>query len=292
MDKLQKNKLKNLADLITEYQRLSFIIANIGCRPNDTGKPDPFEIILEYFPNSEIIGFELDKDLCEKLNKESQKGFKFYHQALGYKNERRILYNTMDPQCSSLYEPNQKFLEKYQALNMMYLKNITEIDTVSLDHFCFENKIENIDLIKIDIQGAELDVFKGANNILKHTLCIISEVEFVPFYKNQPLFGDVYNFLIKEDFMLVKFLGFGGRYMKPILIQNEVSGSRSQHLWADVFFIRNIETIKRLEDHKILKLSFLAFLHQNPDISFYFLSEYDLRHGTSLRKRFLDANLS
>jgi hypothetical protein len=27
----------------------------------------------------------------------------------------------------------------------MYLKNISEIDTISLDHFCFENKIEKID---------------------------------------------------------------------------------------------------------------------------------------------------
>ena len=37
MDKLQKERLKKLADLITEYQKLSFVIANIGCRPNEGG---------------------------------------------------------------------------------------------------------------------------------------------------------------------------------------------------------------------------------------------------------------
>ena len=288
MDKLQKVRLKKLADLIIQYHKLSFVIANIGCRPNDNDAPEPFEIVLEYFPGSEIIGFELDKELCKKLNKEPRKGFKFFYQALGYKNERRKLYNTTSPACSSFYEPNKKFLEKYQQLETMYLENISEIDTVSLDHFCFENKIEKIDFIKIDIQGAELDVFKGAKNTLKNTLCIISEVEFVPFYINQPLFGDVHNFLIGEDFMLVKFLGFGGRYMKPTLLDNKVSGDHNQHLWADVFFSRNIESIKQLDDEKILKLSFLAFLHYNPDITIFFLSEYDLRNGTNLKGSFLD----
>ena len=288
MDKLQKVRLKKLADLIIQYHKLSFVIANIGCRPNDGDAPEPFEIVLEYFPGSEIIGFELDKELCKKLNKEPRKGFKFFYQALGYKNERRKLYNTTSPACSSFYEPNKKFLEKYQQLETMYLENISEIDTVSLDHFCFENKIEKIDFIKIDIQGAELDVFKGAKNTLKNTLCIISEVEFVPFYINQPLFGDVHNFLIGEDFMLVKFLGFGSRYMKPTLVDQKHWGQHSQHLWADVFFSRNIESIKQLDDEKILKLSFLAFLHYNPDITIFFLSEYDLRNGTNLKGSFLD----
>ena len=66
MDKLQKVRLKKLADLIIQYHKLSFVIANIGCRPNDNDAPEPFEIVLEYFPGSEIIGFELDKELCKK----------------------------------------------------------------------------------------------------------------------------------------------------------------------------------------------------------------------------------
>lgn len=287
---IHKKSLKKLADLITENVKIKFIIANIGCRPNDDGTPDLFEMVLEYFPYSEIIGFELDKEICEKLNKEPKKGFKFFNQALGRKKERRKLYNTMSSMCSSLYKPNKKFLEKYNALDSMYLKNISEIDTISLDEFCFENQIGKIDFIKIDIQGAELDVFKGGTKILKDTLCIVSEVEFVPFYINQPLFGDVFNFLNKQGFTLTKFLGFGGRYIKPFLINNAVSGALNQQLWADVFFIKNIESIKLLEDEKLLKLSFLAFLHYSPDLAILFLSEYDLRHSTTLHKKFMTNN--
>ena len=49
----------------------------------------------------------------------------------------------------------------YNSLNIAYLKNITEIKTISLDEFFNNHDLEYVDFIKIDIQGAELDVFKG-----------------------------------------------------------------------------------------------------------------------------------
>ena len=288
MDKQHKEKLKKLAALICEHEKLNFMIANIGCRPIGGG-PEPFESILEYFSGSQIIGFETDKELCEKLNKESSNSYKFFYQALGQKNEKRKFYNTIDPMCSSLYQPNDKLLEKYQNLEMAKLKNISEIDTVSLDSFCLENQIEQIDLIKIDIQGGELDVFKGGENILKDTLFIVSEAEFFPLYINQPLFGDIHNFLIKKDFMFNKFLGFGGRAIKPIIIRNNVNIEDTQYMWTDALFVRDLESVKKLDDQKILKLAAFSFIYGNPDMTFFFLSEYDLRKTTNLKIRYLNS---
>ena len=57
--------------------------------------------------------------------------YNFFYQALGQKNENRNFYNTENPACSSLYQPNEKFLERYQHLELMKLKNITQIDTCS-----------------------------------------------------------------------------------------------------------------------------------------------------------------
>ena len=87
MDKLQKEKLKKLAALISEHQKLNFMIANIGCRPIG-GAPEPFEAILEYFSGSQIIGFETDKELCEKLNKESSDSYKFFIRRLERKMKK------------------------------------------------------------------------------------------------------------------------------------------------------------------------------------------------------------
>jgi FkbM family methyltransferase len=286
MNELQREKFKKLANLICEHQKLNFKILNIGCRPIGEG-PDLFDHILDYFSDSQIIGFETDKDLCDKLNKESSNGYKFFYQALGEKNEKRKFYNTIHPMCSSLYMPNHKLVERYQNLEIMKLKNISEVDTMSLDYFCIENQIETIDLIKIDIQGGELEVFKGGENILKDTLFIISEVEFLPLYINQPLFGDVDNFLTKKDFMFNKFLTTGGRAIKPIIIKNNINTGETQTMWADAIFVKDSESIKGLDDQKVLKLAAISFLYGNPDMTFFCLSEYDLRKKTDLKIRYL-----
>jgi FkbM family methyltransferase len=287
MNDLKKERIKKLSVLISEYEKLNFMIANIGCRPVGGG-PEPFEPILEYFSCSKIIGFETDKDLCEKLNKEASSGYNFFYQALGQKNEKRNFYNTVDPMCSSLYQPNEKFLERYQALEVAKLKNITQIDTVSLDHFVLENQIEKIDLIKIDIQGAELDVFKGGKNTLKNTLFIISEVEFNTLYINQPLFGDVHNFLIKENFMFNKFLGIDGRTIKPTIINNNMYFAGTQHMWSDAIFVKDLGRIKELDDQQVLKLAVISFLYNNPDMTSFCLCEYDLRKKTNLNISYIN----
>ncbi len=50
---------------------------------------EPFYELLDYFPASKIIGFEIEKAVCEKMNSESSKGVKYYPYALGKANEKR-----------------------------------------------------------------------------------------------------------------------------------------------------------------------------------------------------------
>ena len=69
------------------------------------------------------------------------------------KKETRKFYETDMPACSSLYEPQHKFLELYNNLDVNYLKNITEIETISLDEFSNNQDLTYVDFIKIDIQG-------------------------------------------------------------------------------------------------------------------------------------------
>jgi FkbM family methyltransferase len=43
----------------------------------------------------------------------------------------------------------------------------TEVESITLDSFVFKNNIEHIDFIKLDVEGAELDVLKGARETIK-----------------------------------------------------------------------------------------------------------------------------
>lgn len=59
-----------------------------------------------------------------------------------------------------------------------------------------------IDVLKLDLQGYELEALKGAERLLDRTRIIISEVEFVPLYDDQPLFGDIDAYLRARGFAL------------------------------------------------------------------------------------------
>ena len=72
-----------------------------------------------------------------------------------------------------------------------------------------------IDFLKLDVQGAELDVLRGATQTLENVLVIESEVEFVPLYKDQPLFGEMQVFLRERGFLFHKLLDIAGRSFRP-----------------------------------------------------------------------------
>jgi FkbM family methyltransferase len=46
-------------------------------------------------------------------------------------------------------------------------ENYIEVKAISLDDFVKKNNLNKIDLIKIDVEGAEIDVVNGMDNILK-----------------------------------------------------------------------------------------------------------------------------
>jgi|TARA_B110000259_G_scaffold11218_1_gene12245 FkbM family methyltransferase len=274
-------KIDNFLALIKSFDKsLKFEIIEVGAHPYE-GKEELFYRLLDFFPNSKINAFEIDKAECQKLNKSSKNGVEFFPYALGYKEELRKFYETNHPMCSSLYEPDIELLKLYHNLEVSYLKNILEIKTISIDKFMEIEKIKSVDFIKIDIQGAELDVFKGANKCLENILSIVSEVEFIKIYKNQPLFGDVCSFLSEKDIMFHKFLGFGGRSLKPIIVNNDKNHA-TQLMWSDAIFIKNIFKIPKFSNSQLLKLAVFSYLYGSLDLTVFCLLNYDKKNKTNI----------
>jgi len=275
-----------LSDEIKTYDPdIRFTALEIGARPSEEG--EPFYKVLDYFPGSEIIGFEVDEDVCRDMNARARGGTKYFPYAVGAKTERRKFYETNHPMCGSLYKPNEKLLRLFNNLEVAYLKNEVQVDTIDLDTFVKENSVGSIDFIKIDVQGAELDIFRGGETTIKDTVFIVSEVEFIHHYENQPLFGDVSDFLSKNGFIFHKFSKFGGRSLKPLVLNNDPNFA-SWHIWSDAAFIRNILDIDKLTSRQILKLSFLAALYTSIDVTYFCLDAHDKKFSTNFRKVFAD----
>ncbi|MFN5261372.1 MAG: FkbM family methyltransferase, partial [Pseudanabaena sp.] len=162
-----------------------------------------------FSPNLSIYGFDADADACDVANADLEKRQiewteKHFPIALCNAAEERTLYVTKASMCSSLYPPNEPYLARIAGLTEAVSLDFSfEIDTITLDQFCQEEQINEIDFLQIDVQGADLDVLEGAINILNRgTIAIQVEVEFSPLYIEQPLFADVDSFLRQNKFTL------------------------------------------------------------------------------------------
>ncbi len=65
------------------------------------------------------------------------------------------------------------------------------VKTDTLDNWCAANKITEVDIMWIDVQGAELLVFQGAQRILANTRYILTEVGLKPYYEGHTLKADI-----------------------------------------------------------------------------------------------------
>lgn len=60
----------------------------------------------------------------------------------------------------------------------------------------------HVNLLKLDLQGSELEALRGGQELLKLTDNVLCEIAWVELYKGQPLFGDIDKFLIEQGFTL------------------------------------------------------------------------------------------
>ena len=60
--------------------------------------------------------------------------------------------------------------------------------------------------MKIDTQGSEYEILKGGKNVINNSIGFEIEIEFKEMYLNQPLFSEVNQFLLSNNFILLDFL--------------------------------------------------------------------------------------
>lgn len=275
-----------LADIAKRLKPdLAFTLLEVGALQLEDSA-EPFYQLLPLFPGSKVIGFEIEEETCAQMNAKARPGVHYYPYALGERNETRTLYITQHPMCCSLYKPNEPFIDLYNHLYTAKLERTTEVETISLDYFMDQQNVGTLDFIKIDVQGAELDVFKGGIKALADVLAIICEVEFVPIYVDQPLFGDVCTFLGQHDFMFHNFLGLAGRTVKPI-ITNGNPNDGPQKFWSDAVYIRHIQKFDALSDESLLKMALITCVYGSVDLSYHCLAHLDQRHATQLAPEWL-----
>lgn len=160
---------------------------------------------LKYLTPQRALAVEMLPDFAVLLASHVPENVKVYNCAAGCGRGRgRFL--------RSAFTPASSLLELVPEASALYGKDLHQddlgaVDIRSLDELCAEAGLDSIDLLKIDVQGYELEVLRGARKILRRTKQIIVEVGFVPVYRGGPLFPAVWQELDSQGFTLSRLFG-------------------------------------------------------------------------------------
>ena len=220
-----KNQVTNANFIIDSLKTKDFIptyIFDIGCGHGEWTKK-----LLKFYPNSKFFLFDADN-----TNKEKLENLRIKYHNINYKicllTDDKNFYTFYNMGYgSSIFEEQTSHARKQQKIKSSKLK----------DEIPNELKKYTNNLIKIDVQGAELKVLEGLDDLINNFEVVILEVSIHQYNKDAPLFDQVLDFMKKKNFKLydifdLKRLG----YQKSFLLQ------------FDCIFVRN--------DSKLLKVNF------------------------------------
>jgi FkbM family methyltransferase len=97
------------------------------------------------------------------------------------------------------------------------------VAAITLDKICRERKLNGPFLIKVDVQGAELDVLMGASHILGNTEYVVLEVSFFQFFTGGPQISDVIIFMKERGFVVYEIFDYQYRLLDGSMSQVDIA---------------------------------------------------------------------
>lgn len=237
---LKDTKMDNILSIITKRRNnmgdfLTMIKNNHGYYPEvilDAGVASGTPELYTSFPESKFILFEALEEFLPSMQKH-QDNYKDMHIevcALGSETKEIEINVHPDLVGSSLY------LEDEDS-NVNGKKRTVPLKTLN----SFQKKYQLEDssvLLKIDVQGAEIDILRGATQLLPYIDVVILEVSLFDFFDNGIQFIDIIKYMDDNNFVTYDIFNFSNRPYDSALAQVDIafvkkdSIFRKKHIFA------------------------------------------------------------
>jgi FkbM family methyltransferase len=258
-------------------------VVDVGASPIDG---TPIYEPLRASGGADVVGFEPASDQYARLLEMNLPRSTFLPDAIGDGQEGELKI-CRGPGMTSLLEPNQRVLSHFHWFDTY--AEVVERQTLATRRLDDVPETADMDFLKVDVQGGEMAVFEGGLERLSHAVMVHTEVQFVPFYENQPLFADLDQLLRKAGFWFHRFEPIHSRVIKPLVVNNDIYASMSQQLWSDAVYVRPFVDFPSLEVSSLLKIAVLAHdLYGSYDLALLALLKIDEREETQRHARYLE----
>ncbi len=281
--RLLRQRVAFLRDALAPERPLR--IVDVGANPVNT--PD-YDALLD-MGGCEVWGFEPESTAFAALEANPREGAHYINKAVGAPG-KGTFYQHPQNGLGSLY-PIRKESVEFLGHPGWHRDDAEsgEIDLVALDDL---DDLPQPDLLKIDIQGGELDVIRNGREKLSQAVCVIPEVRFYRMYEGEPLWGKLDVELHDQGFVLHKLL-----FSKPTMIANSQArrlkgkAVRNQLIDGDAVYIRNPEAPQDWSDEQWKQLAIAsAGVFSSFDLTLHCLDRLSDRGviGPDVAERFVD----
>lgn len=213
-------KLKDYYNEIKRFFSNEPIVFDVGAHVGETAA-----LYNNIFENAKIYNFEPNQKFFKKLkenikflNPKNKNKFIPHSIALSNHIEKKEYYEYSNPVLSGFYKIDDK-------ISADISKPVNLVDKFTMmtetgDTFCQRNNIKNIDFLKINVQGYEIEVINGFTQMLKDKKIkfILAEFDYTGRYEKKVRITDLESLLSNYDYELFDFLVLRKRKQDKIKI--------------------------------------------------------------------------
>jgi FkbM family methyltransferase len=226
-------------------------VVDVGANPIN---PAPYSALLKR-GGAHVVGFEPQAEAFAALQAAKGPNETYFPLAVGNGGPLRLQLFASSG-LTSIFKPYLAGLKAIGRLGWARRAGEAELTGVALDEVA---ALPPFDLLKIDIQGAEVMVFQGAERVLRAAVAVIVELRYFRLYEGEPMLGGVDAELRRQGFHLHKFLDFNAK----TLVHSQMARVRPRRMQdqlvdGDAVYLRDITAPEALSMDQLTHLAILA----------------------------------